>query len=381
MKILYYLPSLYTSGGLERIIVFKANYFANHLPDAQVILVTSEQLNKPSFFPLSENVKHIDLNVCIDYPFDQSSLLKLFRFPSLYRKFKNRFLKILEQEMPDIVISTIRREINFLPLLKDGSIKVAELHVTKDFYHPNFPKGMSRFLRERKDRVRLKKLKLMDAVVFLTAQEKSFWPELSNVHVIPNPLVLRPKGVSTCQAKQVIAVGRYVPQKGFDLLIEAWSIVNASYPDWVLKIYGDGNPVELQDQIDRLNLTESCKLKPSTTVIEEKYCDSSIFVLSSRYEGFGMVLVEAMACGLPSIAFDCPSGPSEIIRDGIDGFLVENGSVEEMAKRICSLIKDDLLRKEMGERAQLNSARFHMENIAAQWKDLFESFGKNTKGD
>ena len=381
MKILYYLPSLYTSGGLERIIVFKANYFANHLPDVQVILVTSEQLNKPSFFPLSENVKHIDLNVCIDYPFDQSSLLKLFRFPFLYRKFKNRFLKVLEREMPDIVISTIRREINFLPLLKDGSIKVAELHVTKDFYHPNFPKGMNRLLRERKDRVRLKKLKLMDAVVFLTAQEKSFWPELSNVHVIPNPLVLKPKDVSTCQAKQVIAVGRYVPQKGFDLLIEAWSIVNACYPDWVLKIYGDGNPVELQDQIDRLNLTESCKLKPSTTVIEEKYCDSSIFVLSSRYEGFGMVLVEAMACGLPSIAFDCPSGPSEIIRDGIDGFLVENGNVKEMAKRICNLIKDDLLRKEMGERAQLNSARFHMENIAAQWKDLFESFGKNTKGD
>ncbi|MDF2849925.1 MULTISPECIES: glycosyltransferase family 4 protein [Sphingobacterium] len=381
MKILYYLPSLYTSGGLERIIVFKANYFANHLPDAQVILVTSEQRNKPSFFPLSQNVKHIDLNVCIDYPFDQSSLLKLFRFPFLYRKFKNRFLKILEQEMPDIVISTIRREINFLPLLKDGSIKVAELHVTKDFYHPNFPKGMNRLLRERKDRVRLKKLKLMDAVVFLTAQEKSFWPELSNVHVIPNPLVLRPKDVSTCQAKQVIAVGRYVPQKGFDLLIEAWSIVNACYPDWVLKIYGDGNPVELQDQIDRLSLTESCKLKPSTTMIEEKYCDSSIFVLSSRYEGFGMVLVEAMACGLPSIAFDCPSGPSEIIRDGIDGFLVENGNVKEMAKRICSLIKDDLLRKEMGERAQRNSARFHMENIAAQWKDLFESFGKNTKGD
>lgn len=381
MKILYYLPSLYTSGGLERIIVFKANYFANHLPDAQVVLVTSEQLNKPSFFPLSENVKHIDLNVCIDYPFDQPPLLKLLRFPFLYRKFKNKFLKILNQEKPDIVISTIRREINFLQLLNDGSIKVAELHVTKEFYHPNFPKGIDGFLRKRKDNVRLKKLKLMDAVVFLTAQEKSFWPELSNVHVIPNPLVLQPTGRSTCQEKQVIAVGRYVPQKGFDLLVEAWHIVNASHPDWVLKIYGDGNAVELQDQIDRLNLTESCKLKPSTTAIEEKYCDSSIFVLSSRYEGFGMVLVEAMACGLPAIAFDCPSGPSEIIQDGVDGFLVKNGNVEKLAERISTLIKDDLLRKEMGEKALVNSARFHMENIAEQWKYLFESFGENTKSD
>ncbi|WP_312364692.1 glycosyltransferase family 4 protein [Sphingobacterium sp.] len=381
MKILYYLPSLYTSGGLERIIIFKANYFADHLPNVEVVLMTSEQLNKPSFFPLSEKVKHVDIDVRIDYPFDQSPLLKVLRFPFLYRRFKNKFLQILRQEKPDIVISTIRREINFLPLLNDGSVKVAELHVTKEFYHPNFPKGINGFLRKRKDTIRLEKLKLMDAVVFLTAQEKSFWPELSNVHVIPNPIVLRPREQSLCQAKQVIAVGRYVPQKGFDLLIEAWRIVNVRHPDWVLKIYGDGSPVELQYQIDRLGLAESCRLKPSTTAIEKKYCDSSIFVLSSRYEGFGMVLIEAMACGLPAVAFDCPSGPSEIVRDGEDGYLVENGNVEELAKRICDLIEDDLLRKEMGERAQLNSARFHMENIAAQWKDLFESFGKNTKGD
>ncbi len=381
MKILFYLPSLYASGGLERIIVFKANYFADNLPDADVFLLTSEQRGKSPFFSISENVKHIDIGVCMDYPFDQSVFLKFIRFPFLYRRFKSRFLAILKQEKPDIVISSIRREINFLPHLDDGSVKLAELHVTKGFYHFGGAKGLNRLLRQSKDRIRTEKLKLMNAVVFLTKQEQSFWPELSNTYVIPNPLVFKPRGRSDCEAKQVIAVGRYVPQKGFDLLIQAWSFVHADHPDWVLKIYGDGNPVELQDQIDRLNLTESCKLKPSTTVIEEKYCDSSIFVLSSRYEGFGMVLVEAMACGLPSIAFDCPSGPSEIIRDGIDGFLVENGNVKEMAKRICSLIKDDLLRKEMGERAQLNSARFHMENIAAQWKDLFESFGKNTKGD
>lgn len=373
MKILYYLPSIYSSGGLERIIVFKANYFANHIPQAEVILLTSEQRNQPAFYPLADQVKHIDLDVCIDYPFDQPALLKLMRFPFLYAQFKRKFLRVLEREKPDIVISTVRREINFLPDLKDGSVKIAELHVTKEFYHPNYVKGIGQWLRKGKDDNRVNKLKQLDAVVFLTEKEKSFWPALPNLQVIANPLVIRPQRLSSCEAKQVIAVGRYVPQKGFDLLIEAWSRVYARHSDWVLKIYGEGNTDYLQEQIKQLGLADSCKLRPSTTCIEEKYSNSSIFVLSSRYEGFGMVMVEAMACGLPAVAFDCPSGPSEIVREGEDGFLVENGNVAQMAERICTLIEQDELRKIMGERARVNSARFDIKNIAGQWENLFNS--------
>src|SRR5690606_21033878 len=122
MKILYYLPSLYASGGLERIIVFKANYFASNFPDTEVIILTSEQRGLPSYFPLSQNVRHIDLDVVIDYPFHQSPLMKALRFPGRYFSFKKKFIHVLQQERPDIVISTIRREINFLPLLKDSSV-------------------------------------------------------------------------------------------------------------------------------------------------------------------------------------------------------------------------------------------------------------------
>lgn len=373
MKILYYLPSLYPSGGLERIIIFKANYFATHFPDYEVVIMTSEQRGKPTFFPLSDKVRHIDLGVNIDYPFDQSMLLKLLFFPFLYYRFKKRFIKALAQEKPDIVISTIRREINFLPELKDGSFKLAELHVTKEFYRPNFDSNLHNWLQQQRDKTRAHKLQKMDAVVFLTDQEKSLWPELHNLHVIPNPLVLAPTQTSTCSSKQVIAVGRYVPQKGFDLLIDAWAIVSTRHQDWVLKIYGEGTGINLQEQIDRLALSDSCTLEPTTNTIEEKYCESAIFVLSSRYEGFGMVLAEAMSCGLPSVAFDCPSGPSEIIKDQVDGFLVENGNIQQLADRICQLIENDSLRKEMGAKAKQNSTRFNMENIAMQWKKLFDS--------
>ncbi|WP_160068656.1 glycosyltransferase family 4 protein [Sphingobacterium bovisgrunnientis] len=376
MKILYYLPSLYASGGLERIIVFKANYFASNFPDTEVIILTSEQRGLPSYFPLSQNVRHIDLDVVIDYPFHQSPLMKALRFPGRYFSFKKKFIHVLQQERPDIVISTIRREINFLPLLKDSSVKLAEFHVTKKFYNPSLGNPVSAMLdwvNRIKERQMINKLRQMDALVFLTEQEKGFWPELNNLHVIPNPSVINPTQQADCQAKRVIAVGRFAPQKGFDLLIAAWSFVVKKHPDWELKIYGEGMRENLQKQIDRLAIGENCKLEDTTVDIEEKYCESSIFVLSSRYEGFGMVLVEAMSCGVPAVAFDCPCGPSEIIRHGEDGLLVENGNIRELAENICVLIEDDGLRKRMGAKARLNSERYQMEHIAPQWRSLFES--------
>ncbi|MDD3201579.1 MAG: glycosyltransferase, partial [Bacteroidales bacterium] len=111
---------------------------------------------------------------------------------------------------------------------------------------------------------------------------------------------------------------------------------------------------------------------PSTNDIVSKYCESSIFVLSSRYEGFGMVITEAMSCGVPPVSFSCPCGPKDIISDGEDGLLVPNGDIETLAAKICYLIEHDNLRREMGRKAIVNVQRFNMENIALQWKRLFE---------
>ena len=190
--------------------------------------------------------------------------------------------------------------------------------------------------------------------------------------VIYNPLPFYPEQTSDCTAKEVIAVGRYAYQKGFDLLIETWRIVAQKHPDWNLRIYGGGDRSDFLALKDKYHL-DTLYLEEQTPDIIRNYCRSSIFVLSSRYEGFGMVITEAMSCGVPPVSFTCPCGPRDIIDDGKNGLLVENGNIEMLAEKICYLIENDEIRRKMGQQARIDVERFKIEQIAEQWKQLFES--------
>ena len=380
MKIVYYLPSLYTPGGLERIITFKANYFAEHLKGYEVYIVTSEQAGQQPHFELSPKVKHIDLGVPFDWPFDQSRVGKLLKYPFRYLRFKQRFTRLLKELKPDITISTLRRELNFINRIDDGSVKIGEFHVTRHSYGVGSEEGgnpVLRLLRKKWAEGFVGNLGQLSKLVILTHEEADNWPELTNVCVIPNPIITPTTFVADCTARQVIAAGRYAPQKGFDLLIESWNIVAQKHPEWILKIYGDGSLREpMQQRIDELGISESCRLEHTTPDIAQRYAESSIFVLSSRFEGFGMVITEAMACGIPAVSFACPCGPRDIIRNGEDGLLAENGNIEELAEKISYLIEHDEERQEMGRKARINVERFYMQNIAKQWEKLFNELLK-----
>ncbi len=378
MKILYYLPSLFNSGGLERIITLKANYLSEQLKH-EVVVLTSEQRSRPIYFPLSKKIKVMDLDVPFDKDYRQLLLIRILKYPFKYYLFKKRFCELLYQYRPDITITTLRREVNFISSVRDGSTKIGEFHFTRAPYFSNFMKGnafLNRKVNKYWGKHYISNLQKLDRIVLLTHQELDQWPELNNTVVIPNPLAFFPDETSTCGTKKVISVGRYVFDKGFDMLIDAWKKVNERHPDWTLHIYGEGDRKSLNDQINLLQLNDSCFLEKPVINIEKKYLESSIFVLSSRHEGFGMVIAEAMACGVPPISFDCPGGPRDIIKNGIDGILVEHENIPKLADKICFLIENKVVRMEMGQKAKANIERFKIEKVMEKWQELFESLAK-----
>jgi len=292
------------------------------------------------------------------------------------------FSSFLYKYKPDITISTLRRELNFINTINDGSIKIGEFHVTRNSYHAmsiNSKNLFSQLFKNLWTKLFLINIKKLSKFIILTNEEANNWPELQNITVINNPLSFYPEKTSNCSSHKVIAVGRYSYQKGFDLLIKSWSLISKKHPDWKLYIYGGEDRKEFINQVKGLQLESSCFLEDAVTNIMNKYCESSIFVLSSRFEGFGMVITEAMACGVPAVSFACPCGPKDIIKDGIDRLLVENGNIQELADKICYLIEHEDIRKEMGKQARINVERFKIENIALQWKELFDSLLESKK--
>lgn len=382
IKIAYCLPSLYISGGMERVLTTKANYFADILGYEIYIILTDGKKEKP-YYPISSKIHIINLDINFNELWNKPFLQKAQLYFSKQRIYKKKLKKCLFEIKPDITISMLRREINFINSIEDGSIKIGEIHVNRDnfrdFKEDKKLKSIKNIVARFWMQQLLRELHNLNKFITLSYEDRSKWIELNNVEVINNPLPFFPDKISDCSNKEVIAVGRYVYQKGFDLLIEAWGIISKKHPEWVLKIYGDGDRNEYIDQLKRLEIEHSCFLEHAVSNIIDKYTESSIFVLSSRYEGFGMVITEAMACGVPTVSFACPCGPKDIIKDGIDGLLVKNGNIQELTDKICYLIEHENIRKEMGKQARINAERFKIENIALQWKELFDSLLESKK--
>lgn len=376
LKIVYCTPALYMAGGVERVLSLKANYFADHY-GYDITIVLTEGKNKPLFYPLSDKIKVVNLDIDFEELWTCSFLKKILVYLKKQRIYKKRLTEELMRLRPDITISLLRREINFLTSVKDGSKKIGELHVNRANYR-NFEAGEANAIKNLFAKLWMRNLvshlKSLDRFVVLTEEDKASWIELNNVIVIPDPLAFTIDEVSPLTNKRVMAVGRYVYQKGFDLLLQAWAKMENQHSDWELVVYGMGDRDPYEQIIDDLRIDRSrCHLYSSTPDIKKEYLNSSLFVFSSRFEGFGMVLIEAMACGLPVVSFDCPCGPKDIVRHDEDGMLVPSGDTDSLADAMHRLMSDDGLRKDMASKAIINVRRFQLNEIAQRWKTLFNS--------
>lgn len=370
MHIIYCIPSLWNSGGMERVLTLKANYLVDKM-GVNITIITTDQNNNEDFYALDGRINRIDLGINF-YKIKQcnkaSFSIQYFKKILLYWK---RLSTTLKKLSGDIVVSLFGAELYFFKLINDGSKKVAEFHFTK-YYWLNNKTGILYAVRYLRNACHNLILRRLDKFVVLTNEDKLLWGDMPNIVVIPNPARHLDLSFAQLQSKSAIAVGRLSEQKGFDMLIHSWRLVHRCHPDWTLSIYGSG---EMKEELDKLILENKLgnvvKIHAPIKDIEKKYVESSIYVLSSRYEGLPMVLLEAMSVGLPIVAFECPCGPRDIIKDGFNGLLIKKNDVEDMARGINHLIENKEVRIEMGHNGRKCSVSYSEDNIMRLWYSLF----------
>ena len=340
MKILYCIPHLYNSGGMERVLTQKVNWLATHTYHEITILTTERTPEgmRETYFALDKRVKIVSLNIDFDADYSKPLFRKWCGHMRRMRAYRKALRAFIKEHKIDLCISLCGKEIAFLHTLPCRTI--AELHFAKDQRRQLLEANHSGAFWSLLGRIRtwqlVRAVEPLERLVVLTEEDKADWQQVgcNHVVVIPNPCSLEGKKLPMeSKKKTVLAVGRLHEQKGFDLLLQAWSMIEAKYPEWTLRIVGEGEKkAELEAQIQNLRL-QNVELPGRSADMLNEYAQASLFVLSSRYEGFSLVLCEAMWCGVPCVSFDCPQGPSELLAEG-RGWLVPNGDITALAAQI-----------------------------------------------
>ena len=375
MKIIYCTHSTYNPGGMERVLYNKVKYLSEQM-HWDVTVVTTDQHDRPSFYPFPESVRMIDLGINYSEDNVKGALGKICGYLRKRKRHRGLLEELLTKEKADIVVSLYPSESSFIPYIKDGSRKVLEIHYCKFFRLQYGRKGLLGAIDKWRTWQDERIVRRFDKFVVLTNEDRGYWGNLPNIEVIPNAAMFVADRYSDVSVKRVIAVGRLDYQKGFDRLIQAWEIVNKSgkYDDWRLDIFGQGDWKDmLQGMIDKKGLNGSAFINKPTKNIGDEYADSSMLVMSSNYEGFPMVMIEAMACGLPVVAFDFKCGPKDIIRNEENGLIIHNGDIKALADGIMKLMEDTENRKRMSLNARKIVDTYSEKAVMEKWIGLFNN--------
>ena len=377
MKIVYIIDSLALKGGAERIITEKMNYLAT-IYNYDVSVITYYQFHEPNTYPLSCKVKQINLSIPFYQQYRYSYPKRLWLKWGFYRQLQIELQQTVNSINPDILIGVGYTLADVVCSIKCQAAKIIESHEARIYTKfPLLHKNTSLFstiyaILNRKIYLNIVE-KRADAVVTLTKGDALEWKNAKRVEIIPNFSIMPISNLSNGESKRVIAIGRLEWQKGYDKLIDIWKLVSPTHSDWQLDIYGEGSlEADLKKRINEAGLI-NVTIHPFTHNISQEYAKSSIQVLTSRFEGFSLVLLEAMRHGLPCVTFDCPFGPKELIDDNKCGYVIENDNINQFAERLNYLIDNQQVRKRFAKEALMKSRKYNVDNIMNLWKELFNS--------
>lgn len=355
MKIVYVYSTMAATGGTERMISEKANYLSEQSGYDTTIISCFQSPNENNIFQLSNKVKQINLGIPYFSQYKYKYPKRLWIKWKMNRLLKKSISEAVKQVDPDILFGVSRFKANYISTIRCRAKKIIECHEIRyntiydasekhSFLARIFLKIYSFYYFHTIERN-------ADAVITLTENDKKLWKRAKRVEVIPNFSTMPISKISDCTTKRVIAVGRLTWEKGFERLIEAWGIVSSKHTDWHLDIFGRGSMHDALIALAKTYNVNNLTIHNPSSNISQEYANSSICAVTSYYEGFSLVILEAMRHGVPCVAFDCPFGPGSIINDASCGFLVENNDINLYAERLCRLIEDEDLRLKFSKAA------------------------------
>ena len=377
MKIVYIVESLVSRGGCERIITEKANYLADKFGYDISIIVCSQHPEQQNAFRLSSSVKQINLGLPLYSQYQYKYPMRLWIKMTTLNKLRESISDCIRAINPDIMIGMGHFKANLICSIDCRAKKIIECHEARFFTQSGLANHQNRLSKLFTKFNRLFYFhtieKKADIVVTLTEGDKRLWNKAKRVEVIPNFSNLEVSNISLCNSKRIIAVGRLSWEKGYDRLIKIWERVIKGNQDWHLDIYGEGDLEGNLNEIIKRRKIKNIQILPTTNNISQEYSNSSICVMTSYFEGFALVLLEALKHGVPCIAFDCPFGPASIIKNGQCGFTIKNGDIGQFAEKLSLLIHNDEMRKEFSNSSIKRAEDFAIDTIMKKWMILFES--------
>ena len=378
MRFLFIIKSFAIVGGVERVMADKMNFLTSE--GHSVLLLTYEQGTHQHVFELDPSIQHKDIDCRFFTLMSLPFVKRLIKSNIMKRTFSTRIKEVVDNFKPDIIISPT------YPLEAVGGISsnkgsarliyeshMAYIQLLKEFSKPR--SFLGKIIAKLYDWRAVQKLRKCDCMVLLTKGDSLFWKKyIKNIKVIPNPLSSYPEKIDDVEKDQyrIISVGRLTTIKRFDRLIEAFSDIHKENPQWHIDIFGEGSDEDLlNEMIVKVGLEKRIIIHPPTKDIYNEMKRSQFLVMSSESEGFALVLIEAMACGVPCISFDCPYGPGDIIENKRNGLLAKNGDIQDLANKMQYMMKNPDAVLEMGKYARITSAQYRKEIVMKTWEQLY----------